>query len=184
MDELKLWALLYKEICELFVAQLQSIEWIDLWHNQVGFLEDEHPFPTPAAFLAFRILGEPQDLGINAQRIVVQLDVYFFYETFLDTFDGGYNQEGALTYLNTITDIHALLHGSSGINYSECKRVGFGPVDTGSAGNLYRQTFTMLVEDASASPDFVGMIPGDVSIEQGGGPDVEIERPFVIPSTT
>lgn len=181
MEELKLWALLYKEICELFVAKLPAIDWIDLWHNQVGFLEDQHLFPTPATFLEFRILGEPEDLGVHAQRIRVQMDVYYFYETFLDTFDGGYNQTDALAYLNTISDIHAVLHGSSGQCYSECKRVGFGPVDTGSSGNLYRQSFTMLVEDASASPALTEASPGDVSIEEGGAAVPAKEKPFVIP---
>ena len=30
------------------------IRWLDLWHNQVNFLEEELEFPTPAVFLSFR----------------------------------------------------------------------------------------------------------------------------------
>ncbi|KQC30191.1 hypothetical protein [Flagellimonas eckloniae] len=181
MEDLKIWALLYREIATKLSDAISEVEWLDLWHNQVGFLEDEHNFTTPAVFLAFSILGEPEDLGVHAQRIRVQVDVYYYYETFEDTYNGAYNQTDALTFLNCISEIHAVLHGSSGDCYSECKRVGFGAVDTGSAGNLYRQSFTMLVEDASASPPLTEASPGDVVIEKGSGQTVEKEKKFLIP---
>lgn len=175
MADLKLWGNLYQELAELFSNGLEMVEWIDLWHNQVSFLVEEHPFPSPALFLGFRILNA-EDEGRHMQKLLVQVDVYYFYETFLDTFNGAYNKTDALAYLNTVTDIHALLHGKSGTYFSEAKRTGFAPVDTGSAGNLYRQSFSMLVEDYSASPVDGQAIPGEVDLGQGTAPEPQ-ERP-------
>lgn len=179
MDELKIWAALYKEIAELFTDNITTVEWVDLWHNQVGFLETEHPFPTPACFLGFRIL-QATDLGKKAQELVVQMDVYYFYETFSDTFEGSYNQTDALEYLNTLSDIFNLMHGASGEYFYECKRVGFGAVDTGSAGNLYKQTFTMVVQDTAAMDAITSAVPGDVTVSEGEKPIVEKNKPFII----
>ena len=92
------WKDLYTELAQR-AQDIPTIEWIDLWHNQVGFLEEEHSFPTPALFIDFRIL-EAQDQGENQQEAIVQIGLYFFYETFLDTFQGAYNEEDALSYLD------------------------------------------------------------------------------------
>jgi len=47
------WKDLYIELADK-INQIEAVRWIDLWHNQVNFLEEEHPFPTPAVFLSFR----------------------------------------------------------------------------------------------------------------------------------
>ncbi len=169
MEPLKLWAALYNEIATLITTNLPTVKWVDLWHNQVGFLDTEHPFPAPAVFLSFRI-GKSDDLSAKVQDLEVQMDVYYFYETFLDTFQGSFNQTDAVAYLNTLTDIHALLHATSGATYNECRRVGFAPVDTGTAGNLYRVSFVMNVQDGSAAALREGVTPNEVSVEKGTAP--------------
>lgn len=171
MNELKLWAALYKEVSELITTNLPTVKWVDLWHNQVGFLEAEHPFPSPAMFLSFRI-GKVDDLSAKVQDLEVQMDLYYFYETFLDTFQGAFNELDAIAYLNTLTDLHALLHGTSGETFSECRRVGFAPVDTGTAGNLYRMSFVMSVRDGSAAEVRENATPGEVTVGKGTAPQV------------
>lgn len=178
-EDFNLWDGLYLELAQLLTTEIEEIEWLDLWHNQVGFLDDEHPFNTPAVFLAFRILNT-EDQGKLAQRLTVQLDVYYFYETFSDTFNGSFNQEDALAYLKTLGKIHKTLHGKSGECFSEAKRTGFGAVDTGSAGNLYRQTFTMLVDDATAMPDEQTAVPGNIGISEGVKPVGVKPKAFII----
>jgi hypothetical protein len=91
-----------------------------------------------------------KDTGRKVQQVVLQMDVYLFYESFADTFKGSVNQESALGFLKSLDDINALLHGSSGENYSSMRRVGFAPVDTGSAGNLYQATYECTLVDYSA----------------------------------
>ncbi|TLP81371.1 hypothetical protein [Maribacter sp. ACAM166] len=174
-----LWDGLYLELADLLTTEITEIQWLDLWHNQVGFLDEEHPFSTPALFLGFRVLST-EDHGRLAQRLTVQLDVYYFYETFSDTFNGSFNQEDALGYLKTLSNIHKTLHGLSGTCFSEAKRTGFGPVDTGSAGNLYRQTFTMLVEDATAMPEESVAIPGDLAVNEGVKPVGVKPKPYTV----
>ncbi|KAB8153408.1 hypothetical protein EZY14_009250 [Kordia sp. TARA_039_SRF] len=154
------WANIYTELCEK-ANQISSIQWKDLWHNQVGFLVEEHPFPTPALFFNFRI-SDIEENSNKSQQIKVQVDMYYFYESFLDTYQGSFNQEDALAYLNTLTEIHKVFHGSSGETYSSMERRGFAPVDTGSAGNLYVQNFVCEVTDDSASPVVIGVSPRGV----------------------
>lgn len=174
------WDELYKEVAEKLTTNITTVQWLDLWHNQVGFLVEEHPFPTPALFLAFRILTT-EDLSELNQKADVQVDVYYFYETTLDTYVGAFNQDDALDYLKTISEIHKVLHGSSGDNFSEMRRVAFAPVDTGSAGNLYRQSFVCNIVDATAAKNYNEASPGDITIEEGAAPEVAQEQNYQIP---
>lgn len=178
--ELQSWGALYQELAVKLTTGIITVNWLDLWHNQVGFLIEEHPFPTPAIFLAFRILNT-EDLSEKTQKADVQVDVYYFYETFLDTFQGAYNESDALDYLNTVTDIHKLLHGSSGANYAEMRRVAFAPVDTGSAGNLYRQSFVCNIVDATAAVNYGEAAPGDLNYLEGQAPATVPEQNYQVP---
>lgn len=64
---------LYIELAEKITNAIAAIKWVDLWHNQVGFLEDEHPFPTPALFLSFRS-NNIRDLSQKVQQVILQID--------------------------------------------------------------------------------------------------------------
>lgn len=179
--ELQGWHKLYQELAKKLTDNIPEINWVDLWHNQVGFLVEEHPFPTPALFLRFRILNT-EDLSEHVQRANVQVDVFYFYETFLDTYQGAYNEADALTYLETISNIHAILHASSGTHYAEMRRTGFGAVDTGSSGNLYLQSFACSVVDNSAQINYNEATPGDVIVDKGTKPIANEEPLYIIPN--
>ncbi len=112
------WDELYLEIAKKIKDNISQIKWTDLWHNQVGYLENEHPFPTPAIFIAFRILNT-EDLGEKVQNLQIQIDLYYFFETFSETYNGAYNQTDALEYLKTLTQIHKTFHTTNGTNYAE-----------------------------------------------------------------
>lgn len=148
MATLQNWKDLYSELCNA-VENVDGIRWQDLWHNQVSFLETEHPFPTPAVFYGFRSRNI-EDQGLNTQKVELQIDVYLFYETFADTYDGSSNQSDAFVFLGLLNDINAVLHGSEGSNYSSMRRISFNPVDTGGVGNLYLQTYSAILIDYSA----------------------------------
>ena len=143
---------LYVELAEKITNQINAIEWVDLWHNQVGFLENEHPFPTPAVFISIRS-NSMDDLSQKVQQVNLQIDFYLYYETFADTFKGSFNQSGALGFLDTIDALNRLFHGSDGANYTGMKRTSFSPEDTGNAGNLYRITYECLSIDYTAFVD-------------------------------
>ena len=144
------WIDLYTEISEKIRDSIPEVVWIDLWHNQVNFLADEHPFRTPAVFLNFRSLGTT-DLGEKLQQVNLQVDFFLFYETFADTYNGAFNQDSALEFLKVMEKIHGNFHGTAGDNYSAMRRIGFNAEDTGGAGNLYKVTFGCLLEDSSAA---------------------------------
>lgn len=143
------WQDLYVELAQRISEKMPEIKWVDLWHNQVGFLADEHPFSTPAVFIAFRS-NQTQDAGELMQIVDLQVDFYLYYETFLDTFVGAYNQSGALEFTKSLDALFGIFHGSIGKNYSSMRRLGFTPVDTGTAGNLYQVAFECKLQDISA----------------------------------
>ena len=155
---------LYTELADILTAKIPAIEWVDLWNSQVYNLDGEHPFPAPAVFLAFRS-NKMDDAGVKLQKVTMQVDVFLFYETFLDTFKGAYNQVEALAFLDLMDLINQQLHGSAGQNYSSMKRVSFSPVDTGGAGNLYSITYNCELMDYSAVKEW----------EEGKFAEIEID---------
>lgn len=158
------WKDLYTEISEKIIENSPEIKWVDLWHNQVNFMAEEHPFHTPAVFLDFRILNV-SGLGGNHQQLEVQVGMYLFYETFLDTFDGAYNQEDALDYLALLSELQACFHDSNGCHYDEMTRTGLQPIDTGAAGNLYLITFSCGLIDTAAEAVEDAAIPNNVEVD-------------------
>jgi hypothetical protein len=147
------WSDLYKELAETIQANIEEIRWIDLWHEQVNFLTEELPFPTPAVFIDFST-RDANDNGLLTQELTCQIDMYLFYETFSDSYMGSYNQDGALDFLDRLTEIYALFHGTSGSNYSEMRRTDMQRIESGGAGNLYRISFECLVIDYAAKELF------------------------------
>lgn len=157
------WKDLYKEVATKLTT-IQDLEWIDLWHNQINFLEEEHPFPTPAVFLSFRS-SVIRDAGEKIQDVEAQMDVYLYYETFLDTFNKAYNQDEALAFLDMLTQVNVILHGSEGDNYQNMRRISFSPVDTGNSGNLYMLQYSFRLVDTSAKPEWAEGSFKDVQID-------------------
>lgn len=158
------WSELYQELAELIKNKLPQVQWVDLWHEQVSFLTEELPFPSPAIFLSFSML-DAEDRGLFIQDCNTQVDIFLFYETFSDTCLGSYNQESAINYLNSLTELHALLHGKSGKNYSQMRRVSMSREESGGAGNLYRVSFQCIVNDSSAATLFTESINPNAEIE-------------------
>lgn len=143
---------LYTELSEK-IATIKAVEWIDLWNSQVYNLDTERPFPAPAVFMAFRS-SQMNDAGEKSQHVVMQVDVFLFFETFAETYRDSYNQQDALLFLDTLDAINKLLHASTGENYGSMRRVSYSPVDTGGAGNLYSITYTCELLDRSAQEEF------------------------------
>lgn len=164
------WSNLYKEIALILSADLSNqeievygelntivgyedkspIRWVDLWHNQVNFLSEEHEFPTPSVFLAFRT-KQVDDLGGKIQQLTLQIDCYLFYETFADTYTGSFNQDDALRFISMLDFINGRLHGTEGENFNSMRKVGFNPEDTGGSGNLYKIVFECIIRDETAA---------------------------------
>lgn len=169
------WVELYKELCTLITENIPAIKWVDLWHNQVNFLDSEHAFPAPATFLGFRII-EVVDLGEKIQKVKIQVTTYLFFETFADTYHGSWNQDDALKFLESLDALYALLHGSSGNTYSGMRRTGMAAVDTGSAGNLYMQPFECTLLDYGAKKVWVDQEVNGIDVEAGITPPEQGEE--------
>lgn len=141
---------LYLEHEAKITDNLPDIKHVDLWSEQVSFLMDEQPFRAPAIFIAYRTL-RTEDVGDKIQKVRIGVDLYYYYETFAATKRGSKKQEKALNFLEELTNIHKVFHGSSGEHYSDMRRVAFAPVETGTANLLYVQKFECTVVDDSAA---------------------------------
>jgi len=187
-----IWSNIYKEISERIMnmrlllenledlspelvaelAAVPDVEYIDLWHEQTDHLDEEHPFPTPAVFIAFNTL-DTEDNGVLVQDMKLQLDLYVFWETFSDTYDGAVMQEEALNYLNLLTVLNVLFHGYTSDNFSTLRKTGFQRMDSGGAGNLYRVSFECPVRDYSAQElhGIADMADRDITVSDGPIPE-------------
>ncbi|MCT4580825.1 MAG: hypothetical protein N4A35_05350 [Flavobacteriales bacterium] len=140
----------YKEIATILTNEIADIAWIDMWHNQINFLEDEYAFPFPAVFLSFRA-GEMEDISKGDQNIDTFIDVYLAFETLADTYQGAFNQQSALEFGNILQKIHQSLHTRSGVHFGTLRRMSFAPIDTGTGIMLYRVTYNGMIGDCSIS---------------------------------
>ncbi|GAB6123068.1 hypothetical protein [Dysgonomonas termitidis] len=162
-----------------FEGKLPEIQFVDLWHEQVSFLTEELPFATPAVFIGFSSVNI-EDRGQLVQDCDMQVDMYLFFETFSDTYQGSKTQSRALDYLNSLTRLHALFHGKDGETYSTMRRVYMGREESGGAGNLYRVSFQCNVVDYSAQHIYTESENPDaeLEIEEGGVPVIEETPPL------
>ena len=140
---------LYLEQQQIITDSLPEIKHVDLWHEQISFLEEEHPFQAPAVFFAYGS-NSMEDAGNKIQKVNLQVDVYYYFETFADTARNAKRQSVALDYLKTISKINACFHGISGTYFKEMRRVGFQPVQTGTANLLYVQRYECYLIDEAA----------------------------------
>ena len=163
------WTDLYQEIAQRINDKLPDIAWVDLWHEQIQFLTEELPFPTPAVFIAFNTTS-CSDKGLLIQNCEIQVDMYLFYETFSDTYQGSYNQGSAIDYLRTLTKLHSIFHGISGTNFNSMRRIDMKREDSGDAGNLYRISFSCIVEDSSAMAEYEQQEVTETIIDNSSAP--------------
>lgn len=140
---------MYLEHENTITNKLSEIKHVDLWHEQISFLQEEHPFKAPAVFFAYRS-NNIDDLGNKIQDVGLQVDIYYYYETFADTARGSKKQNVGLNFLKMISKINACFHGTSGTYFREMRRVAFAPVETGTASLLYVQRYHCHMIDASA----------------------------------
>lgn len=179
------WTDLYQELADKIKDKLTDIQWVDLWHEQVSYLTEELPFPTPAVFIAFNT-NNCDDKGLLIQDVETQIDFYLYYETFSDSYQGSYNKASAIDFLKTLTKIHTLFHGQSGNNFGTMRRVDMRREESGGAGNLYRISFATVIEDGSAIVEFNKKEVNEVVIknEQGEREPVTDEQPLYTTPTS
>lgn len=140
---------LYLEHSQLVTDKVPEIKHVDLWAEQISFLNEQHPFRAPAVFFAYGS-NEMEDLGNKTQRVNLQVDVYYYYETFADTARASKKQPVALDFLKLISKINTCFHGVNGTIFKEMRRVGFSPVETGTSNLLYVQRYTCYMIDDAA----------------------------------
>lgn len=130
------------------MAALPAIEHVDLWHDQVDYLSEEHPFPTPAVFFGFQTLNV-NDNGELMQTTDLQVDIYVFWETFADTYNDAVMKEEALMYLDLLLMVGLMFHGRSGEHFHQMRRSGTYRQESGGSGNLYRLQFQTNITEFS-----------------------------------
>ena len=130
------------------LESLPEFQHIDLWHDQVNYLSEEHPFPTPAVFLEFNTL-KVDDNGELIQTTDLQVDMHVYWETFSDTYTHAVMQEDGLQFLDLLLLVGLMFHGRSGEHYHQMRRSGTYREESGGAGNLYRIQFQTNISEFS-----------------------------------
>jgi len=176
------WTDLYNELAQRIESKISEVKWVDLWHEQISYLTEELPFPTPAVFIGLNT-NACDDLSLLIQQCDMQVDFYLFFETFSDTYQGAYNQSSAIDFLRLLTKLHTCFHGVSGTNYQTMRRVDMRREDSGGAGNLYRISFSFNAIDASAQKEFDATEVNEISIIRGEAepPAIDNDKPFLLP---
>lgn len=143
-------SLIPDEETELYerMESLPEIMHVDLWHGQVDYLSEEHPFLTPAVFFGFTTLNVA-DNGELMQTTDLQVDIYVFYETFADTYQEAKMQNEALEFLDLLLMVGLMFHGRSGEHFHQMRRSGTYRQESGGSGNLYRLQFQTNVSEFS-----------------------------------
>lgn len=157
-----------------------DIEYIDMWHEQISFMEEEHQFPSPAVFIEFNTLGI-EDEGLLVQRLHTQIDFRLFYETYSDTSEGAIMQEEALAFLDLLTLLGMMFHGRTGKTFGTLRRTFVGREESGGAGNLYRISFECDIMDYTTMElsSLVDMKNREIKISNEGTPEkIEDEEPL------
>ena len=127
---------------------LPAIEHVDLWHDQVDYLSEEHPFATPAVFFGFTTLNVA-DNGELMQTTDLQVDIYVFWDAFADTYNDAVMKEEALMYLDLLLMVGLMFHGRSGEHFHQMRRSGTFRQESGGSGNLYRLQFQTNINEFS-----------------------------------
>ena len=130
------------------MSALPAIEHEDLWHDQVDYLSEEHPFPTPAVFFGFTTLNVADNWELM-QTTDLQVDIYVFWETFADTYNDAVMKEEALMYLDLLLMVGLMFHGRSGEHFHQMRRSGTFRQESGGSGNLYRLQFQTNITEFS-----------------------------------
>jgi hypothetical protein len=169
---------LYLEQEQLITDKVPEIKHVDLWAEQISFLAEEHPFKAPAVFFAYRS-GSMEDIGVKIQKINLQVDVYYYFETFADTARSSNKQAKALDFLKLLSKINACFHGASGTYFKEMRRIAFAPVETGTAGLLYVQRYECYMFDEAAKVLSEHRLVNDVDVERVPELIVAPEEPMI-----
>ena len=97
-----------------------------MWNEQVDFVEDEEPFPTPAVFVEFRSINW-SDTMQNIQRGTCPIRLHVVTEWKGSDSDGSLQQEDALKRLEIVDGMASLLFNwsckdESGVNIQRMQR--------------------------------------------------------------
>lgn len=148
---MEFWEGLYIELAQKIQAAMPEILWVDMWHNQTDFLDEnlELPFPMPAVFIDFDA-DEISTLPGGVQDIEGTITFYLAVDCLADTYQGSVNQESALEFTRLMGKLHKAMQGSEGEHYSDLNRTGFVSVESGGNPIVKGQSFYVLIRDYSA----------------------------------
>ncbi len=109
---------LYKDICErLKSIDGAPIKHIDLWNQNVYFLEKEDLWERPAVFVEICPITWSQIVGSRTMRGAALLKLHVVTDWTGSAADGSADQEQALEMLDYSKEIQKVLEGMSGKGY-------------------------------------------------------------------
>lgn len=144
---------IYTELAVLLTENIERLTWVDLWAEQTSYFEEELPFTLPAVFIEMNA-DDIEDVGKLNQDINLAVTFHVAVETLAESYQGSYNQGSALEILDLLVELHKLLHGKSGENFSRMSRKNQRHEINGNNIQQYAVTYNTMVRDSSAEKEY------------------------------
>lgn len=174
------WTEAYKEIAKRITDGMPEIKWVDLWTEQTSYEAEEYPFGLPAVFIEFDTT-DITTLGKGVQDMNCVVTFYLVYDTLEDSYQGSFNQDGALAFMTLCTKLNQLLHGKAGIHFSSPTRISLGKEPAPHYMLNYRQQYTMIIRDYTAMKDYPNKVTDPaLKVDKGTRPSSNNDKLFNI----
>jgi hypothetical protein len=164
------WIEAYKELCAIIKTNINEIDHIDMFYDQIFSPQSEDPFPPNCVFIEFNT-ESIKTIGLKAQDLEMAITFYHCFETLSETYHTSDNQAIALAFGAIQRKLHNKLQALTGVNFSSLNRIGLKRIPTPNTSLIvYALTYTSIIRDYAAIDEFTDVTIGEVTIEEGTAP--------------
>lgn len=138
----------YLELAEAISQAIESVRFIDLWHNQIANLEKEYPLLTPSIFIEFSNIV-PSDTSLGSQLLETDITFYITTVSYADThtFTGSFNSLDSFSIFDLSKELHCFLSNYRNPIMGRMNRVAIEQLDSEAGLLTLKVTYRCLLED-------------------------------------
>ncbi len=155
------------------IKEFNKLDYIDFFNDQFSIIEKENPIPFPAILLEFSEI-QWRTISKNIQKGLTRIRVHVGQQSLADTHTRSSDQEAALKVLDYLCEVHKVLQGFSGTNFTSLDRKITIPDTSHDNLIIHIMEYDTEITDASANDD--------AKKEEITGVTPEVEKQAVIPA--
>jgi hypothetical protein len=111
----------YKEIRARLLTGIANLQYVDLQKGQMSNKAQNYPIPLPAVLVEFGQVSWSNSTGGQLGDSVISAYLYIDHVT--DSFDGAELENETISLLDGIDEVHKILQGLWGTNFSPLSRI-------------------------------------------------------------